>query len=112
MPDDREAFIQFIDVRALSRFATGACSRNRPGVFNLIGPGQPARFLEFIGKTKEVLNPELRTERIKDTPGRNFPMYAPGPELLGIFQISGEKTYAAGLEEIRMENTIMHAAQQ
>lgn len=109
VPDDSEAFIQFIDIRALSQFVLDAATKKLTGIYNLIGPCQPIKFLEFISTAKAILNPKLAINYLNDN-SKNYPMYISKPTTKGIFQINGEKAYENGLKDISVEDTVKTTA--
>lgn len=111
IPDDHEATIQIIDVRALSRFALEAYKNNTHGIFNMIGVKKPISFLHFIETAKKLLNPQLELKFCQPKDHHSFPLYVNDANWKGIFQVNGQKAWQAGLEEISLEDTILKTAE-
>lgn len=109
-PDDLDAFIQFLDVRALSQFALESLTKKRSGTYNLVGPKKPIKFSEFINKVKELLNPACKIDFNSNTKDKSFPMYVNDFKSSGFFQINGENAYRDGLQDISVEDTILNTA--
>lgn len=109
IPNDSLAKIQFIDVRALSKFAIEALENNRFGIYNVIGPKNAMTLLEFLQTAKRIINPDIILEPSGDEE-QQFPMYTNHPNWKGFFQIDGKKSYDAGLIDISVEDTIRNVA--
>ncbi len=105
VPDDPNAHIQFVDVRALSSFMLSAFSSHTRGTFNTVGPKKPLKFLDFIGHAGRLLNPSLKLN-LQSPEDMDFPMYVNDPSFVGFFSFDGRKAYKVGFPDISLENTL------
>lgn len=110
VPDDPQALIQFVDVRALSNFVLTSANNKRTGIFNTIGPKDKIYFLDFIKQAKALLNPQLKIVKTQN-PTQNFPMYVNDKNWKGFFQFDGSKAYTKGILQISVEDTILKTAE-
>jgi 2'-hydroxyisoflavone reductase len=54
-PGNPDAYVQFIDVRDLARFAVSLIERRQKGIYNVTGPLQPLTMEQFLEECKRVL---------------------------------------------------------
>lgn len=103
VPKNEEAYIQFIDVRAIADFILN--SLNRHGTFNLVGPSQTIKLMDFINVAKSILNPDLQIS-LSETRELDFPMYVSDSACSGFFHFDGGKAFKDGLKQYSSEETI------
>lgn len=109
VPNDPNAFIQFVDVRAISEFILKSQTNGIIGTFNLIGPQLKTGLLSFIEQAKSILNPNLKIT-LSDDDKIEFPMYICNPNFKGFFQFDGSKAYENGFPNIAIEDTVLATA--
>ena len=109
VPDDNEICIQYVDVRALSQFALSSHDKKRSGVYNTIGSNTQVKLIDFLNKTKAILNPSIQFNFIADK-SKTFPIYVPEKGMEGFFKVSCDKAFADGFQLIPLEDTIRSAA--
>jgi 2'-hydroxyisoflavone reductase len=111
VPKDNEAPIQFIDVRALKDWTISAIEKRLSSIFNVVGPKAPLKFIDFIERSKKILDSKsaitlIDPGSISDNEfGDLYPMYYP-KKYWGAFQIDGSKAYHNGLVPYELESTV------
>jgi 2'-hydroxyisoflavone reductase len=110
VPNDLDSNIQFIDVRAISDFVLNAYDKKTSGIFNLVGPKDPIKFLDFINMAKNLLNPNLEIKLV-DSNSKSFPMYVKDENWKGFFSFDGAKAYNTGFKGILPEDTIKYVGE-
>jgi 2'-hydroxyisoflavone reductase len=106
LPDDTEAKFQLIDVKDLANFGLNIIDKDSPGSYNMVGPGQPLNFKEYIREIHQATD-NIATIHWADyswlkerniSPWNDLPNYIPmsDPEP-GFYTISNEKAIKAGL---------------
>lgn len=109
VPNDKNAYIQFIDVRAIADFVLK--SEHKSGIYNLIGPSHEITFFDFIELNKNILNPNIRIKLI-DPLAAELPMYVADSNWNGFFKFDGSKAYNHGLAKYTAEETIRYVASE
>lgn len=104
-PGDRQAPLQFIDVRDLAEWIVRALTRGPAGAYNATGPAMPLAFGEFLAACQATLVPPPAvvtwcSERFLleqgVAPWTGLPLWVPAAEA-GIHRVSVRRALAAGL---------------
>lgn len=106
VPNDSEAVIQFVDVRAISKFVLSAINTGVRGTYNTTGPKDKIRLLDFIDEAKNILNSTLNVV-LSDDKNIDFPMYTNKPGFEGFFQFDGSKAYESGFPIFSISDTVL-----
>lgn len=109
IPNDPMAFIQYIDVRAISEFVLN--SQNISGVYNLVGPKEPLLFFDFINDVKNILNSNVEFNFVNPKTLK-VPLFVSDPNWKGFFKIDGLKAYSIGLPSYSCEETICYTSKE
>jgi 2'-hydroxyisoflavone reductase len=115
VPDDRAAVVQLIDVRDMARFAIDALERNADGPYNVVGPGEPLPFREWMLAWSDVTGRRSAVVWIPPAflvehgvrPFDDIPNWIPAsdPEP-GFYRISNARARAHGLTFRPLRDTI------
>jgi 2'-hydroxyisoflavone reductase len=117
-PGEPQRLVQFIDAADLARFAERLLSRDRTGVFNIVGPQTPvtmAQLLDVAALTAAEYGAPPASVVWADAefllehhvePWLELPLWLTEPEYAGILEVSNAKAIAAGLRTRRIGETM------
>lgn len=116
VPKPTDLPAELIDVRDLAQWTLSMAENETTGTFNAVGPDHLITMDHFLGSCKVISESDARFTWVDGNfllnnevaPWSDMPMWLPieQPEFAGVFEVSGDKAFEAGLVIRPIEETI------
>lgn len=90
-------------MRAISDFVLSPTTKY--GIYNLVGPCEKLKFIDFIEPAKSIINPNIKLKFVNPK-ACQLPMYRADHFNRQLFNVDGSKAYSEGLKKYTAENAI------